>query len=113
MKGLGCTVGEGSGCTVGHAPPATRRGKEGWRSSAEGGCGMPCAYHLHRKVEVKLPGQGNGARPVQPIITTIEWILTSRLSIKKSLYITYDGDTPLFCSAPCGCFLGGTLLMKR
>ena len=42
-----------------------------------------------RKVDVRLPGEGNSnshcARPVYPIITTIKWIRTSRLSIKNSL----------------------------
>jgi hypothetical protein len=37
-----------------------------------------------RKVDVRLPGQGNGARPVHLIITMMRWIRTSRLSIKKS-----------------------------
>jgi len=45
--------------------------------------------NLHRKVNVRLPGQGDsnshGARPVHLIITMIKWIRTSRLSIKKSL----------------------------
>ena len=42
-----------------------------------------------RKVDVRRPGKGNsnfhGARPVHLIITMIEWIWTSRLSITKSL----------------------------
>ena len=41
------------------------------------------------KVNIKLPGKGNsnshGARPVHQIITMMEWIRTSRLSIKMSL----------------------------
>ena len=44
---------------------------------------------LPRKVDVRLPGNGNsnshGARPVHLIITMINWIRTSRLSIKISL----------------------------
>jgi len=44
---------------------------------------------LSRKVDVRLPGKGNsnshGARPVHLVITIIEWIRTSRLSIKDSL----------------------------
>ena len=43
-----------------------------------------------RKVDVRLPGKGNsnphGARPVHLIITMIEWIRTSRLSMKNSLF---------------------------
>ena len=38
-----------------------------------------------RKVDVRLPGQGNGARPVHLITTMIKWIRTSRLSTKDSL----------------------------
>ena len=42
-----------------------------------------------RKVDVRLPGKGNsnshGAMPVHLIITMIQWIRTSRLSIKNSL----------------------------
>jgi len=38
-----------------------------------------------RKVDVRLPGIHNGARPVHLIITMIKWIRTSRLSIKNSL----------------------------
>ena len=42
-----------------------------------------------RKVDVRLPGEGNsnshGARPIHLIITMIKWIRTSRLSIKNSL----------------------------
>ena len=42
-----------------------------------------------RKVDVRLPGKGNsnshGARPVHLIITMVNWIRTSRLSIKNSL----------------------------
>jgi len=41
------------------------------------------------KVDVRLPGKGNpnsnGARPVHLIITMIQWIRTSRLSINNSL----------------------------
>jgi len=44
---------------------------------------------MTRKVDVRLPGKGNsnshGARPVHLIITMMKWILTSRLSTKKSL----------------------------
>ena len=43
----------------------------------------------HRKVDARLPEQGNsdsdGARPVHLIISMIKWIWTSRLSIKSSL----------------------------
>ena len=35
-----------------------------------------------RKVDVRLPGKGNGARPGHLITTMIKWIRTSRLSIK-------------------------------
>ena len=52
----------------------------------------PPIQHLRvitRKVDVRLPGKGNSnshdARPVHLIITMIEWIRTSRLSIKRSL----------------------------
>jgi len=42
-----------------------------------------------RKVDVRLPGKGDsnshGARPVRLIITMINWIRTSRLSIKNAL----------------------------
>ena len=42
-----------------------------------------------RKVNTRLPGQGNskshGARPVHQIISMIKWIWTSRLSMKTSL----------------------------
>jgi hypothetical protein len=42
------------------------------------------------EVDVRLPGKGksnsHGARPVYFIITMIEWIRTSRLSIKNSLW---------------------------
>ena len=41
------------------------------------------------KVDMRLPGKGDskshGARPVHQIISMIEWIWTSRLSIKNSL----------------------------
>ena len=40
------------------------------------------------KVDVRLPGKGNGARPVHLIITMIKWIRTSRLSIKNSFSLT-------------------------
>ena len=43
------------------------------------------------KVDVRLPGKdysnSHGARPVHQIISIIEWIRTSRFSIKKSLSI--------------------------
>ena len=46
---------------------------------------------LDRKVDVRLPEQGNsnshGARPVHLIITMIKWLRTSRLSIKNSLSV--------------------------
>jgi len=49
------------------------------------------AVDLFRKVDVRLPGQGNsnshGARTVHLIITMIKWIWTSRLSIKNSLSV--------------------------
>ena len=38
-----------------------------------------------RKVDVRLPGKGNCARPVHLIITMIKWIRTSGLSLKNSL----------------------------
>ena len=40
---------------------------------------------LFRKVDVRLPGKGNGARPVHLIIAMIKWTRTSRLSIKNPL----------------------------
>ena len=44
---------------------------------------------ISRKVDVRLPGKWNsnshGARPVHLIIMMIQWIRTSRLSIKNSL----------------------------
>ena len=51
---------------------------------------MPPKLQVHpRKVDVRLPGEGNsnsnGARPVHLIITMIMWIRTSRLSITNSL----------------------------
>jgi len=50
-------------------------------------------FACSRKVDVRLPGKGNanshGARPVRLIITMIEWIRTSRLSIKNSLSLWY------------------------
>ena len=58
-----------------------------------------------RKVDVKLPGEGNsnlyGARSVHLIIAMIKWIRTSRLSIKNSLPTAVslageakEGETP-------------------
>jgi hypothetical protein len=48
----------------------------------------------HFEVDVRLPENGNsnshGARPVHPIITMIEWIRTSRLSIKNSLSVNLE-----------------------
>ena len=45
-----------------------------------------------RKVDVRLPGKENpnshGARPVYQIISMLEWIRTSRLSIRNSLVDT-------------------------
>ena len=61
-------------------------------SCSEAGCpteSAPTSPHLRGKVDVRLPGKGNsnshGARPVHLIITMIEWIRTSRLSIKTYL----------------------------
>ena len=46
-------------------------------------------WRLPRKVDVRLPEKGSksshGARPVRLIISMIEWIRTSWLSIKNSL----------------------------
>ena len=46
-----------------------------------------------RKVDVRLPGKVNsdshGARPVHLIITMIKWIRTIRLSMKKSLSVSF------------------------
>ena len=43
----------------------------------------------YRKVNIRLPRKGNsnshGARPAHQIITIIDWIRSSRLSIKNSL----------------------------
>ena len=45
--------------------------------------------YLRGEVDIRLPGKGNsnshGARPVHLIITTIQWIRTSRLSRQNSL----------------------------
>jgi len=49
---------------------------------------------LHRKVDVRLPGKGNDARPVHLIITMILWIRTSRLSIKNSLSLPSAAAPP-------------------
>jgi len=50
-----------------------------------------CPLSSFRKVDVRLPGKGNsnshGARPVHLIITMIQWIRTSRLSIKNFLCV--------------------------
>ena len=59
-----------------------------------------------------LPGKGNsnshGARPVHLIITMIEWIRTSRLSMKNSLSLPgkWRGDFPgsLFSSSGAGSY---------
>ena len=52
-------------------------------------CGMAGVGRVTRKVDVRLPGNGNsnshGARPVHLIIMMIKWIRTSRLSTKNSL----------------------------
>ena len=49
-----------------------------------------------RKVDVRLPGKGNlnahGARLVHKIITMIQWIWSSRLSIKNSLLEQDNGN---------------------
>ena len=46
---------------------------------------------LHRKVDVRLLGKGNsnshGARQIHLIIIMINWIRTSRLSMKNSLSV--------------------------
>jgi len=51
--------------------------------------GLEQDQRCSRKVDVRLPGKGSsnshGARPVQTIITMIQWIRTSRLSIQNSL----------------------------
>jgi len=53
------------------------------------GCHPPPSFRGNRKVDVRLPGNGNsnshGARPVHLIITMIQWIRASRLPIKNSL----------------------------
>ena len=36
------------------------------------------------QVDVRLPGKGNGARPVHLIVTKIKWIRTRGLSVKNS-----------------------------
>ena len=50
-----------------------------------------CRCRGSRKVDVRLPGKGNsnfhGARPVHLIITMIEWIENSRLSMNDCLPI--------------------------
>ena len=52
-------------------------------------------YVGSRKVDVWLPGKGNpnsrGARPVHLTITIIEWIRTSRLSVKNFLSLLGKG----------------------
>ena len=64
-----------------------------------------------RKVDARLPGNGNShshcARPVHLIITIINWIRTSRLSVKNSLSLLvlvqmqtdvfHDSGEPLSC----------------
>ena len=68
-----------------------RVGLFGLRSHDRSRCGgaPPILPRGTRKVDVRLPGKGNsnshGARPVHLIITMIQWIRTSRLSIKNSL----------------------------
>ena len=68
----------------------------------ECGCGPRVAESrggdvLTGKVDISLPGKGNsnchGARPVHQIISMIEWIWTSRLSIQNSLV---NSDLSLF-----------------
>ena len=50
-----------------------------------------CGCVEARKVDVRLPGKGNpdshGARPVHLVISMMEWIRTSRLSIQNSLSV--------------------------
>ena len=54
-------------------------------------------HHETKKVDVRLPGKGNskshGARPVHQIISMINWIRTSRLSIKNSLSLDLEKDS--------------------
>ena len=67
--------------------------------------GRRVARRGSRKIDVRLPGKGNtnspGARPVHPIISMIQWIRTSRLSIKNSLAARRGGAY----TSPCGCRL--------
>jgi hypothetical protein len=51
--------------------------------------GVQVVGYVARKADVRLPGKGNSdshdTRPVHQIISMIEWIRTSRSSMKKSL----------------------------
>ena len=86
MEGVGRRV-WGSGLRVddsGH--PACGRGLEV----------LPTRF---RKVDIRLPGNGNsnsyGARPVHQIMSMIKWIWTSRLSINDSLPLLPPRPAPL------------------
>ena len=60
------------------------------------GDGAQGAGRAPRKVDVRLPVKGNsnsqGARPVHLIITIIEWIRTTRLSVKSLSEPDIRGD---------------------
>ena len=50
------------------------------------------------RVAFKGNSNAHGARPVHQIISMINWIRTSRLSIKNSLYCNQHGLTPCIYS---------------
>jgi len=56
----------------------------------------PFCFEWLRNVDIRLPGKGNsnshGARPVHLIMMMIDWIWTSRLSIKNPLSLGVVGD---------------------
>jgi len=67
----------------------------------------PLCGRTSRKVDVRLPGKGNsnphGARPVHLIITMIQWIRTSRLSI--------SGRTCCPIVGTCACGRGTSIII--
>ena len=66
----------------------------------EGRYNVTCKRQPYRKVDIRLPGKGNsnayGARPVHQIISMIEWIRTSRLSMQNYVF---NSDISLFQSS--------------
>ena len=65
---------------------------QGWhlRRAAQGQSSLVGEVGVTRKVDVRLPGQGNsnprGVSPVHLIITIITWLRTSKFSLKNSLF---------------------------